>query len=366
VADRCLVATRKGLFIIGRRADAIWRVVATAFLGSPVSMALWDPRTDAIYAALALGHFGVKLHRSTDRGAEWTEIATPAFPKQPEAATDAESAKAPSVELIWTLAAAGTDAPGVIWAGTIPGGLFRSADAGESWSLIRSLWQRPERARWFGGGYDHPGIHSICVDPRGSDRVAVAVSSGGVWLSEDGGESWATRSQGMVAEYMPPDQRHDPAVQDPHRLVQCLGQPNGYWVQHHCGVYRSTDDLATWQAVSRPAVSRFGFAVAVHPRDPDTAWLVPALSDEARYPVDGKLVVTRTRDGGDSFDVLRQGLPQEPAYDLIYRHGLDVDQGGERLFMGSTSGALWISEDAGDHWTCLSAHLPPIYCVRAA
>jgi photosystem II stability/assembly factor-like uncharacterized protein len=112
--------------------------------------------------------------------------------------------------------------------------------------------------------------------------------------------------------------------------------------------------------------SVFGFAVAVHPQDPDTAWLVPAVKDECRVPVGGKLVVTRTRDGGKSWTVLREGLPQEHAYDLVYRHGLDVDESGQRLAFGSTTGGLWVTENQGDSWECVSAHLPPIASVRFA
>jgi photosystem II stability/assembly factor-like uncharacterized protein len=136
-------------------------------------------------------------------------------------------------------------------------------------------------------------------------------------------------------------------------------------VQHHNGVFRSTDRGRSWQEINA-AVSGFGFAVAVHPRDGETAWFVPAVKDECRVPVDGKVVVTRTRDGGQSFDVLREGLPQEQAYDLTYRHSLDIDGSGDRLAFGSTTGSLWVSEDQGDRWESLSHFLPPVYCVRFA
>jgi hypothetical protein len=136
------------------------------------------------------------------------------------------------------------------------------------------------------------------------------------------------------------------------------------WVQHHCGVFRSADAAASWQEIANTALSRFGFTVAVDPKDANTAWFVPAVKDEKRVPVDARLAVTRTRDGGRSFEVLREGLPAEPAYDLIYRHALDVDGDGERLAFGSTTGGLWISENRGDSWHCVSAHLPPVAAVR--
>ena len=142
--------------------------------------------------------------------------------------------------------------------------------------------------------------------------------------------------------------------------------PDALWVQHHNGVFRSTDRASQWQEISKIKPSNFGFAVAVHPTDPATAWFVPAVKDECRVPVDGKVVVARTCDGGESFDVLTHGLPQQHAYDLVFRHALDIDDSGEHLVMGSTTGSLWITEDGGDSWAPISNHLPPIYQVRFA
>ena len=231
---------------------------------------------------------------------------------------------------------------------------------------VDKLWSRPERSEWFGGGYDHPGIHSICIDPRDNRRITVGISCGGAWQTRDGGESWGLASHGMYAEFMPPERRNDPNIQDPHRIVQCASRPDVFWAQHHNGVFRSTDGSKSWQEVTAIKPSKFGFAVAVHPHDADTAWFVPAVKDECRVPVDGKLVVARTRDAGKSFQVLGKGLPQQHAYDLVYRHGLAVDASGKHLALGSTTGGLWISENQGESWECISTQLPPIYCVRFA
>lgn len=364
MGQRIYVATRKGLFTYqGSGGD--WKVAGTAFLGDPVTMVLDDPRDRTLYAALNLGHFGVKLHRSTDGGASWEELAAPSFPQVASQKLDA-TPKAPSVHQVWALAAGGADEPGRLWAGTIPGALFRSMDRGRTWQLIESLWNRPEREAWFGGGYDDPGIHSICVDPRDSSRVTVGVSCGGAWVTTDGGESWDLRADGMFAAYMPPERRDDPTIQDPHLIVQCASAPDVFWCQHHNGVFRSTDNLVSWHEVPAVQPSVFGFAVAVDPNDAETAWLVPAVKDECRIPVDGKMVVARTRNGGKSFDVLRNGLPQEHAYDLVFRHAMDVDSSGKRLAIGSTTGSLWLTDDAGESWRTLSTHLPPIYQVRFA
>ena len=364
--SQILAATRKGLFTLARGARGEWRVRNTSFLGDRVSMTLVDPRDGTWYAALDHGHFGCKMQRSEDGGATWTEVGVPAYPPKPEGLVDTMSDGRPvpwSVQLLWSLAAGGADEPGALWCGTIPGGLFRSADRGGSWQLVDSFWNHPARKEFFGGGYDFPGIHSIIVDPRDSRRVLVAISTGGVWQTRDRGETWTSCAKGMFNEYMPPERRHDEYVQDVHRMVQCPAAPDRLWAQHHNAVFRSVDDAASWESI-KVAPSVFGFATAVHPRNPDTAWFVPAIKDEHRVPVDGAMVVARTRDGGASFEVLREGLPQEHAYDLVYRHGLAVDATGEILAMGSTTGNLWVTEDQGDHWTAVSHHLPPIASIE--
>ncbi len=351
-----LVSTRKGLFTL-RRSTAGWAIDDVHFLGDPVSLV--RPTADgALYAALELGHFGAKLHRR-DQDGVWAEIGVPVYPTQPP---DVEGEKPDvkwSLQKFWAIEQ-GSD--GTLWAGTLPGGLFRSADEGATWSLVESLWNMPERRAWFGGGADVPGLHSIAVDPRDPRRLHVAVSCGGVWYTEDAGETWQVRAKGMFAAFMPPDQRENPLIQDPHRMVACPAAPDVLWVQHHNGVFRSTDAARTWTSVEVPP-SVFGFAVGVHPEDPDTAWFVPAVKDECRVPVDAAVVVARTRDGGRSFDVLRSGLPQQHAYDLVFRHAFAVHRSGDVLAFGSSTGNLWVSEDAGDHWTQVSAHLPPIYAV---
>jgi hypothetical protein len=204
----------------------------------------------------------------------------------------------------------------------------------------------------------------MCVHPKDGKRRIVGVSCGGVWETIDDGATWEVRCAGMFAEYMPPDRREDPYIQDPHRVVQCPSRPERLWAQHHNGVFRSDDGAKSWVAIANAAPSVFGFAVAVHPHDPDTAWIVPAVKDEKRVPVDAKVVVARTRDAGKTWTVLREGLPQTHAYDLTFRHALDVDKTGDRLAFGSTTGSLWITENGGDAWTHVTAHLPPIYAVR--
>ena len=349
-----LVATRKGLLTLARKGGG-WSIARTDFPGIPVTAALRDARDGTLYAVLKHGHFGTKLHRSDDEGATWQELTAPAFP--------ADAAGAPTLFQIWTLEAGGADEPGRLWAGALPAGLFRSDDRGEHWELVSALWNVPEREKWFGGGYDDAGIHTISPDPRDSKRVFVAISCGGVWDSATAARSWALRGDGLIAAYMPPEQAGQRETQDPHRVARCAAAPDTMWMQHHCGIFRSTDAGATWTQLKLPG-DDFGFAVAAHPKDPLTAWFVPAIKDELRVPRDGKFAVTRTNDGGKTWTTFRNGLPQRDAYDLVYRHGLDVDATGTQLAMGSTTGSLWVSDNAGEAWQLVNAHLPPVYAVR--
>lgn len=363
------VATRKGLFTIERQATGAacpWKIASVAFLGDTLSMALPDQRDGTLYAAMRLGHFGCKLHRSLD-GKSWEEVKVPEYPPKPEGLSEKDmwGKEIPwKLDMIWALEAGHASEPGALWCGTLPGGLFRSEDRGNSWALVESLWQHPQRKKWFGGGADLPGIHSICVHPKDAKHVAVGVSCGGVSITTDGGKTWGNRSKGMRAEYMPPEQAYDLEIQDPHRLVQCQSAPDYYWVQHHNGIFRTMDGSLNWTEIKDvdPAVA--GFPVVVHPKEPNTAWFVPMVKDEKRFPPSGKVVVTRTRDGGKTFQQLRKGLPQEHAYDLVFRHSLDIDKTGDLLAFGSTTGSLWVTEDQGDSWMQVSSNLPPVYCVR--
>lgn len=266
---------------------------------------------------------------------------------------------------------------GRIYVGTIPGGLFESHDGGESFELNRPLWNHESRGgdlftgkgsgmtHWFGTpaseGEFAPGIHSIVVDPRDPQRILVAVSTAGVLESTDGGRTWRGRNKGLTMDYLP-----EPEAEwghDPHFVTLSAGQPDHVWQQNHCGVFYSADGAATWKKVSQPEVGvHFGFPVAVDAKDGRTAWVVPGKSDMQRITIDGSLFVARTTDGGQTWQQLREGLPQEHAYDVVYRHALD--NSGDHLAFGSTTGNLYVSEDRGDSWQTAANNLPPIYSVR--
>jgi hypothetical protein len=337
-------------------------------------------------------HWGPKLSRSKDGGATWENLSQIAYPKgarfveqhmpTPDGGNGGEkptSYKDAALLKVWVLAFGG--APGTIHAGTLPGGMFTSTNGGDSWELNLPLWNHESRGgdlfageaktrnQWGGTpaaavyGEFVPGIHSIVVDPRNANRMWVGVSCAGVIATTDGGKTWHGANKGMLNDYLP-----NPAADwghDPHFVTQCPGDPDRLWQQNHSGVFTSEDGAKTWKRVSKNEVAvHFGFPIAADDKDGRTAWVVPARGDDRRMAIDAGLFVARTRDGGASWETLREGLPQANAYDVVYRHALDAR--GDRVCFGSTTGNVYVSEDRGDTWRCVGNNLPPIHSVRFA
>ncbi len=358
-AKHLLLSTRKGL-IIYQKSSSGWQYQSTHFLGIPVSLSYVDHRNGTWWACLDHGHWGVKLHRSVNEGKDWVEVEAPKIPEGEEVREGVPAA----VSYIWAFADGGKDRPGVLYLGTDPGALFRSDNNGDSWQLVRSLWDHPSRkTQWFGGGRDNPGIHSIIVDPRDSSHLFVGISCAGVFESTDDGQSWNPRNKGMTADFLPDEAAE--IGQDPHLVVGSPSHPDVLWNQNHCGIFVSTDGCAHWQPVhKKDGPANFGFAIAVHEQDPATAWVIPGISDQIRVAVDQALCVCRTRDSGRTWMALRQGLPQDQCYDIVYRHGLAVS--GDTLVFGTTTGNVFYSYNQGDSWQLLSSTLPLVYAVTLA
>ena len=359
-----MIGTRKGLFVLSHQAGGL-KINQTAFVGEPVLQTLVDVRDGAWYASLALGHFGPKLHRSTDAGSTWTELPTPSLPPKPDSGPFKGDPTPWSVERVWALVAGGIAQPQRLWAATMPAAVFVSNDGGQSWALGDSFWHDERRLQWMGGGNDHPAAHTLVVDPADADHAIVAISCGGIWRTRNAGHSWQLAGRGFNAEFMPPEMASEPNVQDPHRLSSCAAAPHVVWCQLHGGIYRSTDFAEHFTRCAKvpDGVGDFGFAIAACPVNPQRAWVVPATADTHRYAPNAAMCVARTDDAGQSWQVFRNGLPQQHAYDLIYRHGLAVSADGQQLAMASTTGNLWTSSDAGGSWQHVSAHLPPVNCL---
>lgn len=356
-SDTLLLGTRKGLIRL-QESNGEWRFVREDHRGIPIPYAAVDSRNNTLWAAQDHGHWGQKLMRSCDMGETWEEVRAPEYPEGEEITPG----KPATLSYVWYIKPGGKDQPQRVYIGTEPGGLFMSDDGGNTFELMRGLWDHPSRfEHWFGGGRDYPGCCSIVIDPRDSNHLYAGISVGGVFESRDGGKSWEPRNKGLKACYLPnPDAE---VGHDPHFMLASPANPDVLWQQNHCGIFRSTDGGQTWQDISQPDHSAyFGFAIALDEKDPDTAWVVPAIDAEFRIAVDRALCVCRTTDGGKTWETLRNGLPQEVTYDLVFRHALDIT--GDRLAFGTTTGNVFVSDDRGDHWRCVGHHFPPVNSVR--
>lgn len=392
MSDMILLGTRKGTIIFDRINDH-WRPRPIVHAGMPVCYAASDPRDGTLWASLDHGHWGPKLSRSRDRGATWDDISTLKYPKgaryivkylptpdfNPEAPSAQPEYANATILKIWNIAFGNANQPGRLYAGTIPGGLFFSDDGGDHWELNLALWNHESRGgdlfsgdassenRWNGTpasidyGVFEPGIHSIIVDPYDSHHMYVAVSTAGVIETSDGGKSWKGRNHGMLMDYLPnPESEWG---HDPHFVTSSKTQSNHLWQQNHCGIFYSSDGAKHWKKVSHPEIGvNFGFPIATDANDGNTAWVVPARADSERMAIDGRLFVARTSDGGQTWQSFSKGLPQENAYDIVLRHGLDVS--GDYLCFGTTTGNVYMSEDRGETWQSLGSNFPPIYSVR--
>ena len=357
--SKLLVGTKKGLFVLDKVRGQEPRVRKRHFAGQVVEYAVQDPRTGRYFAAVTHGHFGPHLFYTDHLDAEWQQAQGPAFDEDHGA----------TVERIWIVEPGGQD--GVLWTGIAPAALFRSEDNGESWQLVESLWNDPSRASWE-GGLGGLTLHTICCWPGNPQRLTVAMSAVGVWISEDGGASWSRHAEGLVPRYLPEEARTDSIMHCVHKIQQAPKQPDTFYMQFHGGVYRSDDGGRAWTDIGDAGSENglpadFGFPLVADPRDPDRALVIPLVSDVDRVPPDGNLRVYETRDRGNSWQPLGTGLPSHDAYVNVLRQAFchdGLDPLG--LYFGTGSGTVYGSHDDGAHWRLLAGNLPPVTSVRAA
>lgn len=359
------VGTRKGLFLarrrVGGRGGAGWEFDGPHFNAQAVYSIGIDTRPSSGPRLLVGGdsaHWGPSVFHSDDLGATWTEPEQPAVKFPQDTGT--------SLERVWQLQPAGPGEPGVVYAGTEPGALFRSSDGGASFDLVRSLWDHPTRESWVPGG-GGLGVHTVLVDPRDPQAVTVAVSAGGAYRTGDGGESWEPCNRGVQAAFLPEAQRYPDYGQCVHKIARDAEDADRLYLQNHWGVYRSDDRGTAWTSIGDSLPSDFGFPVAAHPRRGGVAYVFPLNADSDRVPARRRCRVHRTEDAGTSWQEVGSGLPEDAHYGPVLRDALctdDADPAG--IYFGNRNGEVFASADEGDSWQQLTGHLPDVLCVRAA
>ena len=355
-----MVGTKKGAFLfLSDKQRQKWEAHGPFFAGSPIYHLACDQRGGGpagdgpqIYAAINSRVWGPEIAVSGDMGSNWQSIGAPKYP--------ADSGL--KVKRVWHLEPGLHSQPGVLYAGVEPAGLFVSRDGGLNWEGVDGLNRHDSRDKW------QPGLgglclHTIILHPSDSKRMWAGISAAGVFRTEDGGKTWMLANKGVRADFLP--DKYPEVGQCVHKMAINSKEPQVLYQQNHCGMYRSADGGVTWDEMTGGLPSTFGFPLAVHPEDTDTVYLVPLESDGNRVPPGG-LAVYRTKDGGQTWEAHRKGLPQ-PSYVNVLREGMTIDSlDPAGIYVGCQDGSIFASQDDGDSWHELARYLPPVLSVSCA
>jgi hypothetical protein len=352
-----VIGTRKGLFT-ARSHKGGWEVDPLRFTSTPITAAAFDPASGRVLAAANNPFWGVSLVVSEDHGGTWSEPARDAA-DAPIAFPEPTGA---GLKDIWQLRFSPTE-PGVVYAGVEPAALFRSEDGGRTFTLVQGLWDHPHRPTWQPGG-GGLCLHTVLPHPTDPATLTVAISTGGVYRTADGGATWEPRNKGIRADFMG-ENPYPEYGQCVHKVDLHPAEPERYYLQHHGGVYRSDDDTATWTRIDDGLPADFGFPIAVSPLRPGTVYVLPLHADADRTPAGHRYQVCRSDDAGATWTPLTKGLPEEPCYATVLRDAFCTD-GSTGLYFGTRDGCVYASLDEGESWTEVARHLPDVLCVRAA
>jgi photosystem II stability/assembly factor-like uncharacterized protein len=347
-----LVGTKKGGFILESDAERQeWRLREPVCQAWPINHFNADPAHGTLYAAGGNEWYGAAVWRSTDLGETWSHSS--------EGLNYGEGG--PDVKTAWSVAPSN----GLVYAGVEPAGLFASEDGGSTWRHVSGLREHPSCPTWMPGG-GGLCLHSIVPHPGDPRQLWVAISAAGTFYTADGGATWTAQNRGVRADYAP--EKYPETGQCVHNLQVAPGRPERLYQQNHCGVYRSDDGGASWQEITAGLPSQFGFPAAVHPRQPETVYVIPLNADIAgRYMPEGKAAVWRSRDAGARWERLSAGLPQEHAYLGVLRQAMSIDRFDPvGIYFGTGTGHLYASSDEGESWRSIADYLPPITSVEVA
>ena len=364
------VSTRKGLWTLRSADRKRFTLAGPQHLGHIVHHTVVDPRDKkTVLAGVRTGHLGPVVMRSLDGGETWKEASSP--PKFPKG-----EPRGRAVDHVFWLTPGHASQPNVWYAGTSPQGLFRSEDAGDTWAPVSGYNDHPDQSTWAGGDKDQTPdggkLHSVLVDPRDPRHLYVGMSGGGFFESKDEGKTFSPLSRGVENKYLPklPDGQEHTFGDDPHCVAIHPQNPDRLWQQNHFGIYRLDRDKGErWTRVgkSMPAdVGDIGFGIVLHPRDADRVWVFPMDGTDVwpRVSPSGKPALYTTRDGGETWHRQDNGFPREQAWFTVKRQAMCGD-GRDPLgiYLGTTSGEVWATNDEGESFSCIARHLPEIYAV---
>lgn len=367
-----VAGTKKGVFVLKSTPERKnWELSGPFVGGIDVNHAILDPRNQRLYATDNNPWFGPQIQYSDNLGETWTVVnANPRFKGDPEASEERPwfFAESKVMDRYWRIEPGPASQPDAVYCAVAPGALFASNDGGNTWAENTSLSQHPTRQGWqpSNGGL---AMHSVVLDKNRDSRVWIAVSAGGVYRSDDGGNSWEPKNKGIRdigATFDPNLPMYPESGQCVHQLVHAPGNNDRLYLQTHLGTYRSDDGGDSWTDITEGLPSEFGLALTGHPHDAETAYVAPIIGGELRVPPDFSFRVFRTRDGGSSWEPLGNGLPAKQAYMTVYRGALghdDLDPAG--IYVGTNTGQLYCSPDEGNTWSLMTATLPPISSVQA-
>ncbi len=360
-----MVGTRKGLWLATSDQDrADWEWSGPHFPMEEVYSVLIDSRggQTRLFAGCSSSWFGPQVRRSDDLGASWQETPNGAV-RFPDDASLPDGSAA-TLARIWQLTPGTED--GVVWAGTEPAAIFRSADRGETFELVRGLWDHPHRPQW-NAGFGGQAFHTILPHPTDSSSVLAALSTGGVYRTSDGGTSWSPANEGVKAEFFPGERNYPEFGQCVHKVARDATEPERLFLQNHGGVYRSDDGGDSWRDIAPGLPSEFGFAMVTHPRAANTAYTFPIADAGGRWPVEGRARVCRTTDGGAHWEALGEGFLPDDFYAAVMRDAMCTDDHQTSgLYFGARNGAIWCSPDSDRSWAEVRSGLPDVMVVRAA
>ena len=353
-----LVGTTKGAFILRSNAQRRrWDIGGPYFHGHSVYAMAYDDREGQhrIWASTS-SYWGTLLRSSDDFGKSWTNPQQAPIRFPPDTGV--------SVKNIWQIALGRPEEPNVLYCGVEPAALFETRNGGETWSLVRGLFDHPHRPRWVPGN-GGLALHTILLDPANTQRMYVAISSGGVYSTKDGGSTWTPQNRGIRALFLP--DKYPEFGQCVHKIAMHPARPERLFLQNHWGLYRSDNAAESWTDIANGVPSDFGFAMITHPTNPDCVYIIPVESDEFRCACDGRLRVYRTRNAGESWEPLLRGLPQKRAYETVLRDAIAADSFDPAgIYFGTRSGQLFGSRDEGRTWQKILEGLPAVVCVRSA